>query len=318
MAPVRRGSQLAVLLVALVWLPAAARAADPIPSDPTASGIPAFEGRVATPRRLAAGEPPRHPFMAPNGRSNIHDDGHQSDSYWRAGPLGRNMEVRSTLQAADCASLGFKPKLTLRLLGGTRRGDNPRLQATLRPRPGDANLEQAQVTLPHSEFLDNEHIKTVCTRVQFAAGEVPGEKCPAASVYGYARAFTPLLDQPIQGPVFLRSSSHKLPDLVAALHSEKININLDGRIDSVEGGRIRNTFEEIPDAPVTKFVLTMQGGKKGLLINSTNLCKGKNRAKVAFDGQNGKVHRYNTVLKPQCGKKSKAGNRSKKKKRRAS
>jgi hypothetical protein len=218
--------------------------------------------------------------------------------------------VTSPFQAADCASLGFKPKLDLRLIGGTKRGDNPKFKATLTARKGDANIGSAQVTLPHSEFLDNEHIKTICTRVQFAAGAVPGEKCPAASIHGYAKAITPLLDEPLQGPVFLRSSSHNLPDLVAALNSGKINIALDGRIDSVRGGRIRNTFEEVPDAPVTKFTLAMQGGKKGLLVNSTNLCKSTNRAIVAFTGQNGKQHNFNPALKPQCKGKAKKKRRA--------
>lgn len=210
--------------------------------------------------------------------------------------------VTSPFQAADCGSLGFKPKLRLQLLGGTKRGDNPKLRATLTARPGDANIGRAQVTLPHSEFLDNEHIKTICTRAQFNAGEVPGEKCPVASIYGYARAFTPLLDGPIEGPVFLRSSSHPLPDLVAALHNNRIDINLAGRIDSFGEGRIRTTFEGVPDAPVTKFVLTMQGGKKGLLINSTNICRGMHRAIVAFNGQNGKRFVKNPAIRPKCPK----------------
>jgi hypothetical protein len=213
--------------------------------------------------------------------------------------------VTSPFQAADCASLGFAPKLKLSLKGGTKRGDTPAFKAVLSARKGDANIGKAQVTLPHSEFLEQAHIKTICTRVQFAQGARPGEKCPAGSVYGYAKAITPLLDEPIEGPVFLRSSSHPLPDLVAALHSGKIDVNLVGRIDSVKGGQIRNTFESVPDAPVTKFTLTMQGGKKGLLVNSTNLCKGTNRAIADFGGQNGKRHLFNPVLEAKCGKGSK-------------
>lgn len=205
-------------------------------------------------------------------------------------------------QAADCASLGFKPKLALNLIGGTHRGDNPKLKAVLTARKGDANIDAAQVTLPHSEFLDQSHIKTICTRVQFAAGQVPGEKCPPASIYGHAKAITPLLDEPVQGPVFLRSSSHNLPDLVAALHSGKIDINLVGRIDSVKGGRIRNTFEGVPDAPVTKFTLEMQGGKKGLLVNSTNICAKDNRVIADFTGQNGKKSVFRPLLKADCRK----------------
>jgi hypothetical protein len=214
--------------------------------------------------------------------------------------------VTSPFQAADCASLGFAPKLALSLTGGTKRGDTPSFKAVLTARPGDANIGEAQVTLPHSEFLEQSHIKTICTRVQFKEGTVPGEKCPAASVYGFAKAITPLLDEPLQGPVYLRSSSHNLPDLVAALNSGKINIALAGHIDSVKGGRIRNTFEAVPDAPVSTFTLEMQGGKKGLLVNSINLCKSTKRAISHFTGQNGKVYDTNPVLKAQCGKKGKA------------
>ena len=210
--------------------------------------------------------------------------------------------VTTPFQAADCAALGFKPKLSLRLIGGTKRGDNPKLRAVLNARPGDANIGGAQVTLPHSAFLDQAHIKTICTRVQFAAGVAPGEKCPPGSIYGYAKAITPLLDDPIEGPVFLRSSSHNLPDLVAALHNGKIDINVVGRIDSVGEGQIRNTFESVPDAPVSRFILTMQGGKKGLLVNSTDICRHRNRAAVKFKGHNGKVHSFRAALRGSCGK----------------
>ena len=193
---------------------------------------------------------------------------------------GALKQLSNRFQVSDCASLGFKPRITLKLKGGTRRGAHPSLRAVVRPREGDANISRAAVTLPHSAFLDQAHIRTICTRVQFNAGAGNGERCPPASVYGHARAFTPLLDEPLEGPVFLRSSNHNLPDVVVALHgppSLPIDFNLDGRVDSVHGG-IRNTFEAAPDAPVSKFVLTMQGGKKGLVINSTNLCAQKRRA----------------------------------------
>jgi hypothetical protein len=210
----------------------------------------------------------------------------------------RPITVTTPYQAADCASLGFAPKLALSLKGATKRGGTPAFKAILTARKGDANIGAAQVTLPHSEFLEQAHIKTICTRAVFKASAVPGADCPAASIYGRAEATTPLLDEPLRGPVYLRSSSHNLPDLVVALNSGKINVDLVGRIDSVAGGRIRNTFEAVPDAPVTKFVLEMQGGKKGLLVNSTDLCKGTNRAISHFSGQNGKASDTKPVLKP--------------------
>jgi hypothetical protein len=221
----------------------------------------------------------------------------------------RPVTVSTPFQAADCAALKFDPKLKLQLKGGTRRGAHPAFRAELKmhggPEGGEANIARAQVTLPKSAFLENAHIKTICTRVQFRANQ-----CPAGSVYGYARAFTPVLAEPVEGPVYLRSSEHQLPDLVASLHSEKITVDVVGRIDSLDG-RIRNTFEAVPDAPVTKFVLTMQGGKKGLIVNSTNLCKGTHKAIAEFTGQNGKVKNFRPAVGAKC------GGKAKKRKRRA-
>jgi hypothetical protein len=201
-------------------------------------------------------------------------------------------------QAANCLNLGFKPKLKLQLKGGTKRGDHPALRAELNARPGDANIGSAVVTLPRSAFLDQAHIRTICTRVQFAA-----KNCPKGAEYGYAKAWTPLLDDPIEGPVYLRSSDHKLPDLVVALHG-LVDVNLSSRIDSKKGG-IRNSFETVPDAPVTKFVLSLEGGKKGLVVNSRNLCSAPSRADARFTGQNGVPYDFHPLLKPSCGGKGK-------------
>jgi len=208
--------------------------------------------------------------------------------------------VSTRFQAADCAALGYRPRLSLRLLGKTKRGGNPKLRAVFRPRAGNANTAKAQVTLPRSAFLDQEHIGTVCTRVQYVA-----DACPKRSIYGRAVAFTPILDEALRGPVYLRSSEHKLPDLVASLKSGRIEIDLVGRIDSLKG-RIRSTFEAVPDAPVSRFVLTMAGGKRSLIENSANLCKGTHRAIVALDAHNGKIRDFRPKVRAQCAKRRKA------------
>ena len=232
--------------------------------------------------------------------------------------------VTSPFQAADCASLPFHPKLKLSLKGSTKRGATPAFKAFLTMKPGEANISRSVVVLPRSEFLDNAHIGTSCTRVQFNAGKIPGEDCPAASVYGHAKAITPILDEPIEGPVFLRSNGgeRNLPDLVAALHSGEININLVGFIDSIHHGQIRNRFQAVPDAPVTSFTLEMMGGKKGLLENAPTgsartLCESKNSTSVEFEGHNGKRSSFNTELKPLACHKHKKSKHGKKKHRRA-
>jgi len=208
-----------------------------------------------------------------------------------------SLAVSAPFQVKNCDRLGFKPKLFLRIFGGTRRAKNPKLRAVLLARKGDANISRAAVTLPRSFFLDQASLAKVCTRVQFAAHD-----CPRNSIYGYARAFTPLLDAPLKGPVYLRSSDNPLPDLVAALRGQ-VEIDLDGRTDSVNG-RIRNTFDAVPDVPVSKFILTVRGGKKGLLVNSRNVCGARKglRAVAKFRAQNGKKSNQRPKLRTPCGR----------------
>jgi hypothetical protein len=201
--------------------------------------------------------------------------------------------VSSNIQLANCEKLDFGPKLGLRLFGATKRNKSPKLRAELNTQAGDANIARASVALPHALFLKQSSISQICTRVQFAAGQ-----CPQKSVYGFAQAYTPLLDKPLEGPVYLRSSNNTLPDMVADLKGQ-INIVLDGRIDSYKGG-IRTTFDRVPDVPVSKFVLTLPGGKHGLLVASRNLCARSVKGIIQLKGQNGKTANRHVKLRTPC------------------
>lgn len=202
-------------------------------------------------------------------------------------------------QLLNCGTLGYSPKLGLKLRGGIRRGTYPSLQAVVQGRPGDANLKRFVVTMPHSMFLAQEHIRSVCTRVQFAQNA-----CPESSVYGHAVAFTPLLDEPLRGKVYLRSSDNKLPDLVTSLYSGAVHIVVDGRIGPAHRG-IRATFEDLPDAPLTRFVMKLRGGRHGLLVNSANICAAPPSATVKAIGQNSRGAEFRSVLRSEGCKKRK-------------
>jgi hypothetical protein len=199
--------------------------------------------------------------------------------------------VSAPYQASKCKKLGFKPKLSTKLLakGNTTRAKHPKLRAILKTRKGDANVLRTALALPHALFLDQGNIRTVCTRVQLAA-----KKCPKAAIYGHAEAKSPLLKKKLKGPVYLVSSSHELPDLVPDLRGQ-VNIQLHGVISSKHGG-IKTVFNGTPDVPVTKFVLRMKGGKKkGLLQNSQNLCRGPLSSVMSMKGQNGKKVKNNKL-----------------------
>ena len=213
--------------------------------------------------------------------------------------LGQIAPLAQRFQVGGCAALPFKPELSARLFGPIHRGAHPRFRAVLSAKAGEAGIARTVVALPRSEFIDQGHFRTICTRVQFAANQ-----CPSGSVYGHVRAFTPLLDFPLEGPVYLRSSSHQLPDVVAALRGPPampIALDAVGRVDSINGG-VRTSFETVPDAPVSKVIIAMQGKKKGLFQNSTNICNGTHRVTVKMDGQNGKTHDTTPALKASCPK----------------
>jgi hypothetical protein len=206
------------------------------------------------------------------------------------------VNVSSPFQSSGCEGLAFKPKLKLRLFGQTHRAQHPKLKAVLITKPGQANTQLASVGLPHAIFLDQSSLGSICTRPQFAA-----EQCPKKSVYGYAKAWSPLLSDPLQGKVVLRSSNNTLPDMVAHLTGQ-VNIDLDGKIDSFKGG-IRTTFANIPDLPVSRFVLTLPGGKHGLLQASTNLCAKAVKGIIRLKGHNGKKANRHVRIHTPCGKK---------------
>jgi hypothetical protein len=199
-------------------------------------------------------------------------------------------------QLLNCRTLGFKPKLGIRLRGPSRRGAFPSLRATYASRGDrDANLKEISVTMPHSLFLAQNHIRTVCTKVQFAA-----ERCPAGSVYGKAVAYTPLFDEPLRGSVYLRSSNNQLPDLVTSLRSGAVRITIDGKIVPAKHG-ILVQFEDLPDAPIERFTMTLLGGRHGLLANSSNICANPPLATVKALGQTNLGAIFTTKLRGQCG-----------------
>jgi hypothetical protein len=217
-------------------------------------------------------------------------------------------------QVGDCASLGFRPSLALRFKGQTKRIGHPAITATLKAPEGEANIARTTVILPKSSFIDQAHVNSPCTRVQFNA-----DACPAKSILGHAVAYTPLLDKPLEGPVYFRSNGgeRQLPDIVADLHGQ-IDVTLVGFIDSVkvgkESSRVRTRFLNVPDAPVSKFVLKLKGGRRGLVQNSKDLCRTKPKANVQMTGQNGRPHNFRQKIAVKCGHKKHRRHKSAKQK----
>jgi hypothetical protein len=200
-------------------------------------------------------------------------------------------QQQSPFWANHCRALEFKPKFYARIYAGrnqTHRGAHPKFRAILETRYGDANLRRASFLMPHAEFLDQSHIRTICTRTQLER-----QICPKQSIYGYARAKSPLLNGLLEGPVYLTSSKHKLPDLLADLRGQ-VNVRLRGVIGAVNG-RMKTVFEATPDTAVSKFILVMRGGNRGLLVNSENLCSREQFGHLYLKAQNSRRLKTNRL-----------------------
>jgi len=205
----------------------------------------------------------------------------------------------SRYQAFNCGALGFRPRISLRMRGPIHRAKRPSLRVVVRPRAGNANIGAATVTLPPTIFLNQAHVRGVCTRPQLAA-----DRCPPGSAYGDAAAYTPLLDRPLTGKAYLVSSDNLLPDLIFALRGEGFAVNLDGRIDAVHG-RLRATYATVPDAPVSKFVVRMFGGRRGILENGGNLCAGRQPVGARFLAHSNAGWATHPGLRAACKRRSK-------------
>jgi hypothetical protein len=207
---------------------------------------------------------------------------------------GRAATLASRFQVGDCARLRFEPRVSVRLSGPTRRGAHPQFRTVLTARRGDANISRLAVTLPATELLDSRRIGAVCTLPRFAA-----RRCPPGSLHGHATVWTPLLEQPLTGPVYLRASKTRLPDLATSLHGQ-VDLDLVGGVEAVRG-RLRIAFSGLPDLPLSRVVLTLQGARRGLFVNTGGLCARRRHLTAGFTAQNAKVRESHPRVRTACG-----------------
>jgi hypothetical protein len=216
------------------------------------------------------------------------------------GDQGTVTDFASYFQAVNCARLAFKPKMTMRQVGGrngTRRSKNPEFQIDLRTRPGDANIKSLSVTLSSAFEIDQRHLGNICSEKELAE-----KQCVGRTPIGKASTKTPLLDQPLTGPVYAVSGSGGLPRLAFILNGQ---VNLVPRADTktATGGRLQTTVPVVPDAPIGHFRLNVFGGKTGYLINTRDICAHTPVTRIAYTAQNGKTRTESVKLKAACGKK---------------
>jgi hypothetical protein len=214
---------------------------------------------------------------------------------------GQSVPINVRFQVGDCGSLALKPSLALTLSGKgqTKDGGHPAVTANLmQPFGGQANLKRVRVALPLALALDPDNAASdeLCS---FVEGSKADPKCPASSVVGKATAVSPILNEPLSGPVYFTKNERKdpksgrsiktTPKLVIPLVGENgVKLTLTGT-STVVDDQLVTTFDNIPDAPVSSFKMDIAGGKKGILVvSAADICKATQVADQQVDGQNNK------------------------------
>jgi hypothetical protein len=225
---------------------------------------------------------------------------------------GQSEAVSSRFQVGDCASLPLKPKLSLALSGKgqTTDGKHPAVTATLTQPAGQSNIKKVAVTLPLSLALDpdNAESDSLC---EFTVGQKTIPECPASSIVGTATATTPVLDQPLTGPVYFVKNVRidaksgrqikTLPTLAIPLRGQGVTLVLRAS-SAVVDDHLVTTVDNIPDASVSDFKLNINGGPKGILVVSdADICKGTQVADQAIVGQTGKTADDKITMSTPCG-----------------
>jgi hypothetical protein len=218
---------------------------------------------------------------------------------------GGSSTITTPFQVTNCAALGFAPKFAVSTSAKTSRLDGASLNVKLTypsaPFGSQANVRQVKVELPRQLPSRLPTLQKACTAAQFGANPAG---CPPASIVGYAKAITPLLPVPLEGPAyFVSNGSAAFPNLIMVLQGYGVTIDLVGDTFISKAGITSSTFNAVPDAPISSFELNLPAGKYSALAGLGNLCKQKLTMPTEFTAQNGATHNQTTkIAVTGCGK----------------
>jgi hypothetical protein len=222
---------------------------------------------------------------------------------------GMSAAVARHFQVTNCAALAFKPTFKVSTSGRTSRKDGASLNVKLTypktPQGTEANIARVKVELPKRLPSRLKTLQKACVAATFEANPA---NCPATSVVGHAKAITPILPVPLEGPAyFVSHGGEAFPSLIVVLQGYGITVDLVGTTFISKHGITSSTFKTVPDVPVGSFELTLPEGPTSALAagGNRNLCEGKLEMPTEFVAQNGAtIHQSTTIKVTGCPKKT--------------
>jgi hypothetical protein len=219
--------------------------------------------------------------------------------------------LASPFQVTNCATLKFQPKFAVSTAGKTTKADGASLAVKLTypntPQGTEANIAKVKVDLPKQLPSRLTTLQKACTAAQFNANPAG---CPAASIIGHAKAITPILPVPLEGPAyFVSHGGEAFPSLILVLQGNGVTLDLVGSTFISKQGITSSTFKTVPDAPVGSFELTLPTGNYSALAANLpasahgSFCGQTLKMPTEFLAQNGtKINQSTTITVSGCAK----------------
>ncbi len=212
---------------------------------------------------------------------------------------GAVASVSSSFQAANCATLPFKPWLSGLTHAHTGKVDGAYLHMRLDTAPGQANIADVKIDVPKQLPVRLTTLQHACLAAVLEANPAG---CPAASVVGSVTVITPVLRHALVGPVYLVShGGASPPGLEFVLQGEGVTVDIVGHT-TIRHGVISAAFSSLPDVPISTLGLVLGAGPHSLLAANLpvkakgSLCGQSLAMATAITGQNGAVRRQTTRL----------------------
>jgi hypothetical protein len=227
---------------------------------------------------------------------------------------GASAVVSTPFQVTNCATLAFEPKLAVSTTAKASKAHGASLTVKLvapaqgpqtSGTPEEANIAMVKVDLPKQLPSRLTTLQKACLAKVFEAD--PAD-CPAASVVGHAKAITPILPVPLEGPAyFVSHGGEAFPSLIMVLQGYGTTVDLVGTTFISKAGITSSTFKTVPDAPVSSFELTLPTGPYSALAANLpanakySFCGQKLALPTMFLAQNGaEIHEQTPVAIEGC------------------
>jgi hypothetical protein len=200
---------------------------------------------------------------------------------------GASAQVSSPFHVTGCSGLAFAPKLTAstRAKASSEGGGAGLSVRVADPAGKEANIRSVLVDLPSQLRPRLSAIQKACPVARFDAKPA---SCPSGSRVGSMTVATPVLSAPLHGYTYLVDPGPSAPALLMTqLQSQGVVVELSGAIHISGRGVISTAFKNLPDVPISSFLLELSPGPDSLLGAVEGLCSRKLEMPYTLAAENG-------------------------------